>query len=177
MHPFPSRAAAGLLVAAALTAVTSSCDQSSPEQTCAGASIPSNACPFLEDDSECNDPCCAAAYQCTGGAWALVHPCAGYSASKCPDASGGAVGPAVDSGPCDASVVLPPGANGGPGCAPLQGSDCPLGEVLSCGVDACLQFGCDSLFYCDSNGDWIFWGACEDGGVVQAGIHDGGGPG
>jgi hypothetical protein len=170
-----ARAAAGLLLTAALAAAVSSCDQGNPEQTCAGKTIPTNACPTNEDDSECNDQCnCASAYSCIDGEWSLQHSCPGYDPAKyCIDA--GVVSSSTpDASPCDAAFAVPTGANGGTSCIDLQPPDCPLGEVLTCGGNPCAQFGCESLFYCES-GNWIFWGSCsEDAGVVQAGVVDSG---
>ncbi len=149
-------------VVAALAAVALGCDQRSfSVPTCAGTSIPSNACPVLEDDSECADPCCAAAYSCNDGTWTLEHACASYDdGAHCPDSSPPAV---PEASVCDAEGLdAPAGSNGGPGCIDLQPPDCPLGEVLACGL-SCAALGCESLFYCQ-DGEWINWGECTDGG-------------
>jgi hypothetical protein len=159
---------ATLLATAAALTVAAACDDGGAIQTCEGSVIPSNACEVLEDDSECTDPCCAAAYQCVGNTWSLAHACPGYSASKCSDGATTSVTNLQEAGVCDAAVALPPGANGGPGCIDLEPPDCPVGEVLTCGAASCVQSACEALWYCE-DGEWWEWGTCDaDGGLVPA---------
>jgi hypothetical protein len=171
-----SRASRGLAVrrgttlVATLLAIVAACDQGSGVvQTCSG--IPTNGCPLLEDDSECEDPCCAAAYACVGGEWSLDHSCAGFDAGIL-DACSGMVGPAIE----DAGTLrdvsdfdVPPGAAGGPSCIDPQTPDCWISEALLCNpnsIDPCC--GCEALFYCQ-NGSTLLWGFCsDDGGITSA---------
>jgi hypothetical protein len=154
-----------------LTAVVA-CDQSDPIATPC-RDIPANGCPLLEDDSECNDPSCAAAYACVDGEWSLERACPGFDAGT-PREAGADAGSvdAADAGICrDAgAIVVPSGASlsAGPGCGDLQAPDCPISEVLVCSpgsVDPCV--GCEGLFYC-LNGEWYPWGVCSDDGGVFA---------
>lgn len=137
---------------ALVAAVLTGCDDATPSvSTC--RDIPAGGCP-LAHGVACDDPACAAAYACRDGAWVIDHVCASRDASA--DAR-----PVVDAGPADATIDVP-GANGGPGCGPLQSPDCPLATALSCGASCC---GCEDLYVCLDAG-WELWGSCADGGAV-----------
>ena len=160
-----ARIAALLAMAMGLTAAVA-CDQGgSQAKRC--SDIPAHGCPLLENDEECVDPTCAAAYACIDGAWSLAHACAGYDAGPRPDAAADTGADAASSGLqlCDASEIdAPPGANGGASCIDPQAPDCWVGQVLACG--SCL--GCETLFTCQ-NGEQVLWGSCTpDGGIVPA---------
>ena len=134
------------------------CDQGNPIATPC-RDIPANGCPLLADDSECDDPCCAAAYACTNGAFAFDHACPAFKAAVCdasaPEAPDSAAGECTDASGVDA----PPGASGGPGCIPLVVPDCPLSQALFCGPTSDPCNGCDTFFVCQ-NGGWIRRGEC-----------------
>ncbi|HEX7604578.1 MAG TPA: hypothetical protein VF316_23330 [Polyangiaceae bacterium] len=118
--------------------------------------VPDGGCP-LSYGKACDDPACSAAYACDpGGVWRLDHVCAPHDAG--PDAPK----PPVDAGARDVDIDVP-GAFGGPGCAPLQTPDCPLGTALVCPNGACCD--CTDLFVC-RNGGWDPWGTCDDGGIA-----------
>jgi len=139
--------------------------------------IPANGCPSGDVDV-CTDPTCAAAYDCNpDGTWSLDHTCPGFhpvDAGRADDAgrdAGEGTGTGTGGSVC-IDAGLPPGASlsyGGLQCPDLEPPDCPLGEVLVCStnaVNACIETGCQGLFYCDSMG-WHSWGDCEDdGGLV-----------
>lgn len=118
--------------------------------------IPAGGCP-VQGGVECNDPTCAAAYTCNqDGGWTLAHTCPAHDASV-EDTS-------IDSSPNDAGydIDAPPGAFGGPGCAPLETPDCPLGYALICNAGCC---DCADLYVCDDGG-WDPWGTCSDAGIT-----------
>src|SRR5262249_46641787 len=119
--------------------------------------VPPGGCP-LSHGQACNDPACEAAYACEpGGVWRFDHACPTRDAG--PDAAPDAPPDAQPPPPRDAAGFdVPPGANGGPGCADLEPPDCPLGVAIGCN-NCC---GCEDLFVC-SDGGWNAWGACLDG--------------
>ena len=162
-----ARACVLALFAASVAAVTSACQDNYDESPC--RNVPANGCPLSHGEA-CNDPACQAAYACDpDGTWELDHMCPGFDA----DTDAGAVTDAsidarvdttVGPVPRDASIDVPPGASGGPGCEALQSPDCTLGFALVCPQGCC---GCEDLFVCD-NGSWATWGSCdEDAGIVQ----------
>ena len=144
---------------ATTVALATGCDQADPvAKPC--RDIPSNGCPLLDDDSECADPCCAAAYACDDGESSFEHTCSGFWGCDA-----GTTTVADDAGGyCDVGAIdAPVGASGGPGCEELEAPDCPLSEALVCSATPCL--GCDDFFAC-VNGGWIRWAGClADGGV------------
>ena len=158
------------LLATGAASLTSACQQNYDESPC--HNVPAGGCP-LSHGQACDDPACEAAYACNpDGTWELDHTCPGLDASTdantLTDATDGAIDGASDTSlgpvPRDASIDVPPGANGGPGCTPLETPDCTLGFALVCPQGCC---GCEDLFYCD-NGGWVAWGSCDpDAGLVQ----------
>ena len=158
-------------IAALVTSITVAvgCDQEGSFVASSCGEIPMNGCVLQEDDSECSDPCCAAAYTCSETTWSFDHSCASFSEALChPDAAAYTAN-VPEGGTCrDASTIdAPAGAWGGADCIDLQPPDCPLSEALYCGPPGDVCNGCESLFYC-SEGNWISWGQCtEDGGVVE----------
>jgi hypothetical protein len=125
--------------------------------------IPAGGCPS-ESGAACQDPTCAAAYLCdeSSGTWVLDQPCAAREGGA-PDASSEAGASAEAASPRDASYIdAPPGASGGPGCAPLEPPDCTLGDALACPSGCC---NCEDLFVCASGG-WSHWGLCNASGVI-----------
>jgi hypothetical protein len=155
-----------LVLVTALTAAA--CTETIPNTTPC-RNIPAQGCPVLTNDTECDDPSCAAAYACDNGTWTFDHACPAFDGGHADaslalsDAGSGDAG----AGAClDAGFDAPPGAAGGPGCGPLDPPDCPLSRVLACDPEsatACNE--CDSFFACVA-GAWIFWGGCSDGGVT-----------
>ena len=136
-------------------------DDSPPAQAC--RNIPAGGCPRSRGVA-CTDPACEAVYLCNeDGTWTLERTCP--KRQELPDTAppppeGDGAAPATDAG-----FVVPPGANGGPGCLPLQSPDCSLGLGLSCTKGCC---GCEDLFVCE-NGGWTPWGVCGDAGVTKTG--------
>jgi hypothetical protein len=148
------------LSVAVAVALAAGCDQSDPiSAPC--RDIPANGCPLLDDDSECTDRCCAAAYSCSDGTWTLEHACPQFQGCDA-----GTSTPVEDAGSyCDvAGFDAPPGAGGGEGCVALISPDCPLSEALVCSINPCLA--CEAFFVC-TDGAWILWGECSaEGGVT-----------
>ena len=137
--------------------VAAACGDPVTDHAC--TAIPAGGCP-LSRGVACEDPSCAAVFACRpGNVWELDHTCPAREAGAPHDA-------AVDAPPVrDAAVDAPPGANGGPGCNPLQTPDCALGPALVCPSGCC---DCEDLFVCQ-NGGWVAWGTCSLG----SGIHEG----
>lgn len=135
---------------------TPACGDTATEHAC--TNIPAGGCPLGRGVS-CQDPSCEAVYACrAGNAWELAHACPAHEAGAPRDA-------AVEARPVvDAAIDAPPGANGGPGCGPLQPPDCALGFALVCPSGCC---DCEDLFVCQ-NGAWVAWGTCS----LDAGIRE-----
>jgi len=160
------RATALLLALGAVTAIIA-CSTSAVQPFC--TNIPANGCPGGDGDAStnCADTTCEAIYSRTADCqWVRVASCPGFVAphdaghdAGTTDAADAA--PTLDVARRDAGFVVPPGAAGGPGCADLQGSDCPLAEALA----GCASTGCGSLFVC-ANGGWNLWGVCGDAGTI-----------
>lgn len=154
MTPRRPLSALGVVAAfLALVAGASSCrDDAATPSPC--TSIPPGGCP-LSHGIACEDPSCEAVYACReGNVWELDRTCPAREAGAPREASTDA--PIEASRPFDASVDAPPGANGGPGCAPLQVPDCSLGFALSCPSGCC---DCEDLYVCQ-NGGWTYWATC-----------------
>ncbi|HVJ91750.1 MAG TPA: hypothetical protein VM580_18240 [Labilithrix sp.] len=151
---FPVRFCIGSAALVVSFAAVAACDDVVAAQPCSG--IPAGGCP-LSRGVACEDPSCEAVYACRpGNVWELQARCpAREGASR----DSGATGDVDASAVVDASIDAPPGAFGGPGCAPLQEPDCSLGLALSCGVGCC---GCVDLYVCEDQG-WSIWGQCVDG--------------
>jgi hypothetical protein len=153
------------LLAACAFVLTAACSPFEPTAPQCGE-IPPNGCPD-DDGLACTDSTCAAGYACQGdGTWSLVRTCPGYRDAGTVDATSAV--PLLEAGALRdvTGFDVPPGANGGPGCVDLQGSDCALATALYCpqsSSDPCC--GCEGLFLCGSDG-WIFWGEC----TVEAGL-------
>lgn len=143
---------AALAATLALAAMPSCAGEQPAAQPCTG--IPAGGCPLARGIA-CDDPTCEAVYACRpGNVWELERTCpprdAGAPREAGPDAAADA------SMPFDASTDAPPGANGGPGCGPLQAPDCSLGFALACPSGCC---GCEDLFVCENAG-WTYWSTC-----------------
>ena len=148
---------AGRLVAAllALGAAVTSCRED-PASVDPCTDIPAGGCP-LSHGVACGDPTCDAIYACrAGNVWELNRTCPPHEAGAPREASIDAQAPEA-SRPFDASADAPPGANGGPGCAPLQPPDCPLALALACPSGCCE---CEDLYVCE-NGGWSYWATCK----------------
>jgi len=133
------------------------CSDVAAEQAC--TSIPAGGCP-LSRGVACEDPACEAVYACrAGNVWELDRTCPPREAGA-PIVEAGVDAPVVR----DAAIDAPPGANGGPGCDPLQLPDCMLGFALVCPSGCC---DCEDLYVC-KNGGWTVWGTCSaDAGIRQ----------
>ena len=149
-------AALGIVVLTALP----SCEDAETPQAC--TSIPTGGCP-LSRGVACADPACEAVYACRpGNVWELDRMCPPRDAGPLRDGSAEASDASTD-GQVDAARSFDAsydgaGANGGPGCAGLQGPDCSLGFALACPAGCC---GCEDLFTCES-GTWTFYAACRE---------------
>lgn len=145
--------ALGLFVSLLVAAVASCREDPAAVETC--TNIPAGGCP-LSHGIACADPICDAVYACrAGNVWELDRSCPPHEAGAPREASADARPEA--SRPFDASADAPPGANGGPGCGPLQPPDCALGFALACPSGCC---DCEDLFVCD-NGGWSYWATCK----------------
>jgi len=159
------RAFASLVLLAPLAlfaaALLPSCSDGETAQPC--TDIPTGGCP-LSRGLACDDPACEAVYLCRqGNVWELDRRCPARDAAA---RDGAPASDASDaSTPFDAAIDAPPGANGGPGCGPLQLPDCALGLALACSSGCC---GCEDLYVCE-NGGWALWGACGPDGGIQSG--------
>ena len=133
-----------------------SCGDALDDKPC--TNIPAGGCP-LSKGVACEDPSCVAAYACrSGNVWELDHMCPGHEAGPVIEASTDASDASMEvSRPFDAAIDAPPGANGGPGCGPLQVPDCTLGFALACPSGCC---GCEDLFVCQ-NGGWNYYATCK----------------
>jgi hypothetical protein len=173
MPKMPSSRVLSLPVLLSLSAVIGlvvACDSADVDaQAC--RNIPANGC-TLESGVACQDPSCAAVYQCNSdGSWTLEETCPNFQlpdagADGASDAASGDAGPGHDAA---FPYPIPPGAYGGPDCIDLQEPDCALGTVVGCAdaVDTCC--GCETLFVCQGD-EWVVWGECEpDGGIVDNG--------
>jgi len=149
------------VVLAALGAVVvltalASCDDGPTAEPC--TNVPAGGCP-LSRGVACEDPSCEAVYACRpGNVWELERTCP----PRAPVEAGGGADAAADAPnearPFDAAADAPPGAAGGPGCAPLQTPDCALALALACPSGCC---GCEDLFVCE-NGGWTYWSTCNE---------------
>jgi hypothetical protein len=159
--PRASRLAGSLAVVASSVLAffaAPACSDPVTEHPC--TSIPSGGCP-LSRGVACEDPTCEAVYACRpGNVWELDHTCPAHEAGEPHDAATETAPPIRDG-----AIDAPPGANGGPGCGPLQAPDCMLGFALVCPSGCC---DCEDLFVCQ-NGGWVTWGTCS----LDAGIREG----
>lgn len=121
--------------------------------------IPAGGCAAKAGTDPCVDVACASVYTCKADhTWVFSRSCPVSEASV------------QDAGIRETSVRdvtgidAPPGAGGGPGCAPLQLPDCALLDALICPSGCCE---CEDLFVCTS-GSWVPWGSCQDGVVKPA---------
>lgn len=145
-----------LLAAGIAGGVFVACRDDSPTaQPC--RNIPAGGCPKSRGLA-CLDPECKAVYLCREDqTWELERTCP--ERQDIPDTAPPPT-PQDATSPVDAGFVVPPGANGGPGCLTLQAPDCALGTALACSRGCC---GCEDLFVCE-NGGWSTWGICGDAG-------------
>jgi hypothetical protein len=148
-------------VVGGVLAVLASCSDAPTANPC--RDIPAGGCP-LSNGVACEDPACEAVYACRANrVWELDHTCppheAGVPAEASSDGSD-AASDAPDDGShsFDASIDAPPGASGGPGCAPLEAPDCTLGFALACPKGCC---GCEDLFVCQDGG-WNYYATCTE---------------
>jgi hypothetical protein len=123
--------------------------------------VPDGGCPEDNGANVCMDPSCAAVYACEDGHWKLSQTCPPHphDGSAPPADAGGEASPVFD-----ASIDVPPGGNGGPGCPDLELPDCTASEGLAC-VQSPGCCGCMDLWVCDDGG-WTLWGECVNGGIV-----------
>jgi hypothetical protein len=139
-------------MAVAVVACFASCSTLPRPEPC--GEIPTDGCP-LGDSGTCEDPLCAALYDCLDGAWRLVEECPGFVAGggggggAGGDAGGGGAAPgAGGAGGCGTPLDLSGEVTG---CAPeLQAPDCPAEVLLS----SCTPCGgeCVDFFLCKEEG-------------------------
>lgn len=149
-------AALGVVVLTALP----SCEEAETPHPC--TSIPTGGCPRSRGVA-CEDLACEAVYACRpGNVWELDRLCPPRDGGPPRDGSAEASDARADA-PIDAARSFDAsydgqGANGGPGCAGLQGPDCSLGFALACPAGCC---GCEDLFTCESS-TWTFYATCRE---------------
>jgi hypothetical protein len=128
--------------------------------------IPSGGCP-TDRGGSCDDPTCAAVYNCNNGAWSLFEECpaseggvgGGYVVS--PD--GGGVLPLCSSEPIDGGCPMVTLDLSGQttDCTPdLMFPDCPAVAAQGCAACACLT-GCEDFYLCTEPG-WVSVAYCDD---------------
>jgi hypothetical protein len=150
----------------AVAAYLASCTTFERPEPC--GEIPTDGCP-RGDSGTCEDPVCAALYDCVDGSWSLAEECPGFVAggggvgAEGGDAGGGVGGglAAGGAGGCGTAIDLSREVSG---CAPeLQAPDCPADIVLSscepCGGE-CLDF-----FLCKEEG-WVSVAFCSPEGEL-----------
>jgi hypothetical protein len=129
--------------------------------------IPTDGCP-RGDSGTCEDPLCAALYDCLDGSWGLVEECPGFvpPGGGGSGGGGGEIGGATQggggAGGCGITLDLSGEVSG---CTPeLQAPDCPAAVVLSscepCGGDCldfflCKQEGWVGVAFCSSEGELV----------------------
>jgi hypothetical protein len=149
-----------LSLVAVLVAVTS-CDSVPTPAPC--VDVPDGGCPEDNGADVCEDPTCAAVYECVSGAWVFQQQCPPHPHDASADVSEAGNDASADAQP-DVHIDAPAGAYGGPGCVDLEMPDCPVGIGLACaGMVGCC--GCEDLFACVEGG-WNDWGVCNEAGVV-----------
>ena len=133
----------------------SACD--SPRPLLCGE-IPQDGCP-LGRGGTCDDPYCAALYDCVEGDWTQVEACDNPTTSAATSGSGGGLG---GQGGC--SPVMFDRSQEVAGCTPdLQEPDCPADAAETC-PSPCLT-GCVDFFLCEPGG-WVAVAFCGDDGLV-----------
>jgi len=143
--------------------VTTACDNEPTPVAC--TDVPDGGCPEDNGADVCQDPTCAAVYECTNSGWVFQQACPPHPHDASADVLDAGTEGGTDGSVPDVHIDAPPGAYGGPGCVELEAPDCPLGTAIACGgtLDCC---GCEDLYVCDDGG-WDPWGVCADGGIVQ----------
>lgn len=130
-----------------------------PEPLALCGEIPTDGCP-LGRGGTCDDPFCAALYDCVDGAWTLAETCAA-------DGGGGAGGAATGGSGAGLGGCTPVSFDHTgevPGCTPdLQSPDCPA-EAAEDACDPCST-GCIDFFLCTASG-WQDVATCTDAGEL-----------
>lgn len=161
----PRTRALWLLLPIAILAVPPSCQELPDAIPC--GEIPANGCPVGRGGT-CDDPTCAALFDCVDGKWTTVKQCPLPDGG--PDMSDGG-----DAGQGGGGVCTPTGidtSHQGIDCMPdLEEPDCPVEAAEPCQETACLT-GCVDFFLCqklDGGVAWIDVAYCDDSGqlVVQ----------
>jgi hypothetical protein len=149
---------ASLAGGAAVLWLPVACDDPPTPKPC--VDVPDGGCPEDNGAAVCQDPSCNAVYACIDGGWSLQQVCPPHPH----DASPPPADVAEAGAPFDASIDVPAGGYGGPGCPDLELPDCTAAEGLAC-VQSPGCCGCVDLWVCD-NGGWNVWGECVNGGIV-----------
>ena len=143
-----------VLLLAAVASAALSC--SSQELKLCGE-IPVDGCP-LGRGGTCEDPFCAALYDCIDGAWTLAETCEAFGGQGSGGGQGGTGG--GQGGGCDLTFDHSNEANG---CTPdLQSPDCPA--VAAEGLCAPCLTGCIDFFLCTEAG-WESVAYCDEDGA------------
>jgi hypothetical protein len=150
-----ARALALAFTFAAAVAAHAGCQDLPPVVPC--GRIPDQGCPIGRGGT-CDDPVCAALYDCVDGKWTSVQTCGSFD--------GGTDSGSMEAGPCTPTGIDTTGAT--TGCTPdLQSPDCPAEAAEPCAETACLT-GCLDFFLCTKDG-WTAVAHCSDDGVFSAG--------
>lgn len=123
--------------------------------------IPPDGCP-LGRGGTCDDPLCAALYDCVDGVWTRKEICAFGGAG------GAGGGGGFGAGGCPLIVIDHTGE--ADGCTPdLQSPDCPASAAEVCASSACLT-DCVDFFLC-TQGGWIDVAHCDPDGNLMIVPH------
>jgi len=126
--------------------------------------IPENGCPKGRGGT-CDDPVCAALYDCIDGLWEKTETCEGNAVGGAGGATTGSGGAGGSGGAC--TPITFDHSDEKIGCMPdLQSPDCPVVAAEQCPESACLT-DCTDFFMCKQEG-WIAIAYCDDKGAVIA---------
>ncbi len=134
------------------------CGGSAEPELC--GQIPLDGCP-LGRGGTCDDPLCAALYDCAGGTWILTEACPSFGGGG---GAGGTGAGGAGAGGC--ATVTFDRSNEVSGCTPdLQSPDCPASAAEVCISSACLT-DCLDFFLCTKDG-WVDVAHCDlDGNLM-----------
>ena len=133
------------------------CGSLDPAQTC--GEIPLDGCPTGRGGT-CDDPYCAALYDCVDGAWTIVSDCPNFQNNG----TGGASSSSTTTTTTDCAIVTIDHTDEVDGCVPdLQSPDCPAVAAETCVESVCLT-DCGDFYLCTSDG-WQVVGYCDDDGI------------
>jgi hypothetical protein len=118
--------------------------------------IPTDGCPVGRGGT-CDDPYCAALYDCVGGDWELAEACSNPTTSAASSGTGSGAGGGGEGG---CTPLLIDHTDEVEGCTPdLQEPDCPAVAAETC-PNPCLT-GCVDFFLCEAQG-WSLVAFCTE---------------